>query len=138
MEGPLYSFIIWSWSDKNMFESCFWLAYTLKMFSSDTAWPNWLKFDMEHLWKNSNKLMKQKLTVKPEVQPMPAKFASSSPACRIPLFGSKFTLRENLLCKHNSLRDFFKSLVTGKLKRQKQMTQNQRSDTLSFKFPFSV
>ena len=50
---------------------------------------------------------------KMEVQPMPAKFASFSPACHIPLFELKLTLHENLLCKHSSLRVFFKSLVTA-------------------------
>ena len=34
-----------------MDDSCFWLAATFKIFSSETAWPNGLIFSMEHLWK---------------------------------------------------------------------------------------
>ena len=34
-----------------MDDSCFLLADTLKIFSSETAWPNELIFGMEHLWK---------------------------------------------------------------------------------------
>ena len=34
-----------------MDDSCFWLADSLKNFSSETTWSNALIFDVEHLWK---------------------------------------------------------------------------------------
>ena len=43
---PFWSFLMLSWSDKKivaMDYSCFWLA--------ETAWWNWLIFDIEHPWK---------------------------------------------------------------------------------------
>ena len=54
LEGPLWSCLISTRSHKNnaaMDDSSFSSTDTLKIFSSETSWPNGLLFYLEHLWK---------------------------------------------------------------------------------------